>query len=83
MKREPVQSRMIAALGYDPATNVLELEYVSGEVYQYFAVPASVVSALLSCDRIGAFIGAEIKPRYSFRQIGDELPRGTVRRRER
>lgn len=81
MQRQPVRSRMIASIGHDAATNILELEFVGGELYRYYAVPASVAAALLASDRIGAFVTSEIKPRYRCEQLGDELPRGSVRRR--
>lgn len=71
---------MIASIGHDPAVNVLELEFVGGELYRYYAVPASVAAALMSSERIGAFVTAEIKPRYRCHLVGDELPRGVTRR---
>jgi hypothetical protein len=33
MKREPIDSRVIASMGYDPAWRVLELEFLeTGEI---------------------------------------------------
>ena len=41
MQRVPVDSSSIASIGYAPEQQVLELEFrQSGEVYQYFNVPA-------------------------------------------
>lgn len=65
MRRRRVVSRAIIGVGYDPATNVLEVEFAGdGGVYQYFAVPASVAAAMLDADSIGRFFGEHIKPRY-------------------
>lgn len=66
MKREAVTSSSIAAVGYDPATNVLEIEFSGGGVYQYFAVPHSTHAALMAAERKGAFINSTIKPRHRF-----------------
>ncbi len=64
MKRTPVASQSLASVGYDRATNVLEIEYRSGDVYRYFAVPASTFAAMLAADSIGAFVNQRIKPRH-------------------
>ena len=37
-----MSSEAIASVGYDRATNVLELELAEGEVYRYYAVPRRV-----------------------------------------
>ena len=42
VRRLPLDSTAIASAGYDAGTAVLELEFTSGEVYRYFAVPPSV-----------------------------------------
>ncbi|MFE7844879.1 KTSC domain-containing protein [Microbacterium sp. NPDC057407] len=64
MRRRPLDSGAIAAVGYDPATAVLELEFVSGEVYRYFAVPPSVHRALLAAKSAGRFFREHIRDVY-------------------
>ncbi|WP_029137102.1 KTSC domain-containing protein [Nakamurella lactea] len=65
MKRERVRSRAIVGVGYDRATNVLEIEFAGdGGIYQYFAVPPSVAAALLTAESAGRFVNEQIKPRY-------------------
>lgn len=65
MRRSRVVSRAIVSVGYDAATNVLEVEFADdGGVYQYFAVPASVAAAMLQAESIGRFFGEHVKPRY-------------------
>lgn len=81
MHRTPVSSRMLVSVGYDAGTNVLELEFHDGEVYQYFAVPQSVARALAEAESPGRFVATTIKPHYAHQQVGG-LPRGGVRRRE-
>lgn len=69
MKRVPVTSSSIAAVGYDPATNVLEIEFNEGGIYRYFAVPHSTHAALMAAERKGAFVNSTIKPRYKFLEV--------------
>jgi hypothetical protein len=71
MKRQPLRSSVLRSAGYDPATAILELEFVSGDVYRYFAVPPSVFRALIEADSPGAYFNATINDRYPTRQVYD------------
>ena len=54
MQRVPVESSSIASIGYAPQRRVLELEFrQSGEVYQYFDVPAEEYAEFLGADSKG------------------------------
>jgi hypothetical protein len=54
MQRAPVESSSIASIGYAPQERVLELEFrQSGEVYQYFDVPAEEYTAFLAAGSKG------------------------------
>jgi hypothetical protein len=64
MKRAPVDSSSISSIGYDGGTAVLEIEYRNGNVYRYFAVPASIYAALVASESMGTFVNTVIKPRY-------------------
>jgi hypothetical protein len=66
--RIPVRSSVIATVGYDPETAVLEVEFRSGDLYRYFAVPPSVHTALLEADSPGAYFNRHISDRYPTRQ---------------
>jgi len=68
MKRQPLQSSVLASAGYDPDTAVLELEFTSGDRYRYFAVPPSVFRALLDADSPGAYFNTHIGDRYPTRR---------------
>ena len=68
MRREKLESTVIASAGYDPATAVLELEFTSGDVYRYFAVPPSVHRGLVEADSAGRFFAAHIRDVYPTRQ---------------
>jgi hypothetical protein len=69
VQREPVTSSAIASVGYDRDTNVLELEFVEGYTYRYFAVPASVHAALMESTSLGTFFAHRIRHTYSHEKI--------------
>ncbi len=70
MIKQHVQSSDLRSVGYDPVNSVLEIEFNSGGVYQYFNVPASVYQALMSASSHGTYFHANIKDRYRYSRIG-------------
>lgn len=68
MKRERVASSVLRSVGYDPATAELELEFTSGDVYRYYAVPARVHRELCAAESPGAYFNRHINDRYPTRQ---------------
>lgn len=67
MRRRPVNSSSVRSVGWSDGT--LELEYVNGDVYQYFEVPQPTYAALMAASSIGAYVNKHIKPYYEFREI--------------
>ena len=65
MHREPVESSAISSVGYDPRREVLELEFSSGAVYDYFEVPRSVYDSLMKAPSKGRFVSRSIRGRFS------------------
>lgn len=70
MKRQPVESSVIASVGYDSTLAVLEIGFRSGGVYRYYAVPASVHRAVVSADSVGHAFTELVRDRYPTEQIG-------------
>jgi hypothetical protein len=68
LPRTPVRSTVIAAIGYDSETAELEVEFRSGDVYRYFAVPPSVHKALLEAESPGAYFNKHVSDHYPTRQ---------------
>jgi hypothetical protein len=64
MRRKRVDSSAIAAIGYDDRLNVLEVEFTTGRIYDYFLVPPSVHDALIHADSIGQYFNQTVKPNY-------------------
>jgi hypothetical protein len=71
MNRLPVDSTVVAAVGYDPASRVLELEFRSGgHVYRYFEVPPEEYQSFLGAKSKGAYLDQRLKgARYRFERM--------------
>lgn len=66
MQRQTVESSVIRSVGYDPATETLEIEFHHGGIYVYANVPPSVFEALLAAPSKGSFFHDNIKDRFVF-----------------
>jgi hypothetical protein len=69
MQRKPVSSSNIASIGYEPATEVLEVEFLDNSVYQYFNVPNFVYEALMAAPSHGVYLNENIKGQYQYERI--------------
>ena len=69
MHRRPIESSVLAEVGYDQGRRLLEVKLVSGAVYQYLDVPAREFMALLAADSSGRYYNTNIKPNYEYRKI--------------
>ena len=69
MRRTRVDSTAIESVGYDPDTAVLEVEFTSGELYRYFAVPRSVHRELLEAESPGHYFGEHVRDVYPTEHI--------------
>ena len=61
MNRISVSSSNLRSVGYDPAQRILEVEFHHGGVYQYYAVPECLYSALMRASSHGEYFDAHIK----------------------
>jgi hypothetical protein len=66
MERTSVSSSTISAIGYDPDTQILEVEFLNGSVYEYSGVPSSEHDGLMNADSKGKYLHANIKKVYAF-----------------
>ena len=70
MKRVALQSSSLRSLGYDSEQQILEVEFSSGALYRYEAVPPEVVQALLEADSLGRQFNQVFKSQhYRYRRI--------------
>lgn len=69
MKRQPVQSSNIASIGYDQASQTLEVEFLNGGVYQYFGVPLNIYQGIMAASSHGEYLAQHIKGRYRYSKV--------------
>ena len=62
--REAVDSSVIQAIGYDPDLALLEIEFVSGDVYRYHFVPRRVWNELRHAPSKGAYFSDAIREKF-------------------
>ena len=73
MKKTGVESSVIGAVGH---TRVLEIEFASGRIYQYFDVPEEIHRDLLASDSKGRYFNSHIRGRYDYQEIELKQRRG-------
>ena len=64
MERTAVSSSMVLSLGYDEASQTLEVEFNSNLVYQYYNVPSVVFEQMMASESVGKFINSQGKPNF-------------------
>lgn len=70
MNRVAVSSSNLASIGYDAESKTLEIEFLNGSIYQYFNVPDSIFSGLISAASHGQYFSAFIKKGgYEYQKI--------------
>jgi hypothetical protein len=72
VKTEPVQSSLIAEIGYDPDARILEVRFRGGRSYHYFDVPPTEHAVLMRAASIGGYFNRNIFPRYRWKRIDVE-----------
>jgi len=61
-----VESTTLATVAYDDARALLQLEFCSRAIYQYFGVPAAVHAALLRAPSTGSYFNRVIRGRFPY-----------------
>jgi hypothetical protein len=69
MRRYRIESSVLRGVGYDEASRTLELEFVSGAVYDYEGVPPEEALALLEAESRGKYFDDHIRGPYPYRRI--------------
>jgi KTSC domain len=70
MERQAVSSSNLAAVGYDPATKTLEVEFKgSGAVYQYAGVPQDIYDSFIKAESVGRYFQTYIRPCYEYKRL--------------
>jgi lysyl-tRNA synthetase class 2 len=69
VQRKPVESSVVAAVGYAEPNGILEIEFRTGRVYWYFDVPRREYEALLHAPSIGQYFNTRIRDRYRAQEV--------------
>ena len=70
MERANVASSNIRSIGYDSTTQTLEVEFLSGWVYQYYGVPEVIHQEMMQASSKGVFLNQYIKNAYGYSRVG-------------
>ena len=68
IERTQVASSNIASVGYDKVSQILEIEFHHGAIYQYFDVPEKVFEELMSSPAMGSYFMNEIKSKFEYQK---------------
>ena len=69
MERQPVKSRILHSVGYDESKKILEIEFHTGLVYQYMAVPPKIFADLMHSGEIGKYFSEKVRTQFRTRQV--------------
>ncbi len=61
MKRIPVESSNLASVGYDPTSKVLEIEFKTARIYEYYDVPQDEYDGLMVASSHGSYFYHNIR----------------------
>ena len=67
--RVALDSTALTGVSYSPDSNILEVEFRNGLVYEYLGVSRSLYEQLLTASSKGAFLGRFIRNCFPFRRI--------------
>jgi len=64
-----VESTTLSTVAYDEVGELLQLEFCSRAIYQYFGVPVTVHAALLDAPSKGSYFNRVIRRGYRYRRV--------------
>jgi hypothetical protein len=76
-----VGSTTLATVAYHEDRELLQLEFRSRAIYQYFGVPAAVYEALLQAPSKGRYFNRAIRGRFLYRLVSNfnaDVPDGVL-----
>lgn len=74
MKLTTIKSSNLQALGYDPATQVLRVQFKgagdkAGKVFEYAGVPPKTYADMQAAPSAGSFFASKIRPAHKAKEI--------------
>jgi hypothetical protein len=74
----PVSSSLLASVAYDDDRAILQLEFSSGAVYQYFGVPRRRYQDLLQADSLGAYFNRHLRNFFRYALLHPASPSAAI-----
>ncbi|PMB52010.1 KTSC domain-containing protein [Fischerella thermalis CCMEE 5201] len=68
----PMNSSMANAIGYDSNTNILQIEFHNGAVYQYSDIDQDTWQDLHQADSVGKFFNENVRGKYQYERVDDD-----------
>ena len=68
LDRTAVVSSLLSSIGYSIEAT-LELEFRSGAIYRYFAVPQAVFQDLIAAESKGAYFNRHVRNRFRYQRL--------------
>jgi hypothetical protein len=72
IKRQAVESSVLASVGYDAKRRFLEIEFHSGAIYRYLEVPEEIHKGLLAAESKGRYFGASIRDKFKTERVNPD-----------
>jgi len=69
VERTSVGSSNLASVGYEPVSQVMEVEFVNGRIYEYYGVPESVYNELMGAGSHGVYFSAYVRNIYACSRV--------------
>ena len=69
MKVTAVESSTLATIAYDETRELLQLQFHSCALYQFFSVPPAVHEALLCAPSKGGYFNQAIRGKFQYRRV--------------
>jgi KTSC domain-containing protein len=67
-----VESTTLSTVAYNEAAELLQLEFCSRAIYQYFGVPVTVHAALLDAPSKGSYFNRVIRSGYRYHRVAGD-----------
>lgn len=69
MIRQKVKSSDIDEIGYDKGSQILEVKFLDGSIYDYFNVPIDRYWGISQADSKGKYLTERIKGQYRYERL--------------
>ena len=69
MKRIPVKSSFFHSVGYNKKSQILEIEFLNGTIYEYSEIPKKLHEGLMAASSLGKYYNQYIKGQFSSKRL--------------